>query len=86
MPNAQRGSDRSYQRRSRHGRIRPAGGLLLLASPRPRVWRVFVLSRLLDAVSFRASGGQAAGVFNDAGMAAAPQPCSVTASPSRDPA
>ena len=69
-----------------HGRVRQAGGLLLLAAPRPQVRRVFVLSRLIDAVSFYASVTEAAGVCDFPGMAVWPPPRASTASPSREPA
>lgn len=42
-----------------HGRVWQADGLLLLAAPRPQVRRVFMLSRLIDEVSFYASVRQA---------------------------
>jgi len=58
-----------------HSRVRQAGGLLLLAAPRPQVRRVFVLSRLIDAVSFYASVREATGVCDFPGMAATPRPC-----------
>ena len=69
-----------------HGRVRQAGGLLLLAAPRTQVRRVFVLSRLIDAVSFYASVTEAVGVCDFPGMAVWPPPRASTASPSREPA
>ena len=69
-----------------HGQVRQAGGILLLAAPRPQVRRVFVLSHLIDAVSFYASVGQATGVCDRPGMVATPRPCAVTAGLSREPA
>jgi anti-anti-sigma factor len=58
-----------------HSRVRQAGGLLLLAAPRPQVRRVFVLSRLIDAVSFYASVNEATGVCDFPGMVVMPRPC-----------
>lgn len=57
---------------------RQAGGDLLLAAPRPLVQRVFVLSRLIDAVCIHASVEQAIGVGEISGMAAVPQPSAMS--------
>jgi anti-sigma B factor antagonist len=43
-------------------RIRRNGGNLLLAAPRPRVLKVFKLSRLIEPASVHASVAQATGV------------------------
>ena len=58
-----------------HGRVQQAGGLLLLAAPRPQVRRLFALSRLIDAVSFYASVREATSVCDFPGMTVTPRPC-----------
>jgi anti-sigma B factor antagonist len=49
-------------------RVRQVGGNLLLAAPRPRVQRVFELSRLIDGVSIHASVEQATSFAEVSGL------------------
>jgi anti-sigma B factor antagonist len=54
--------------------VRQVGGTMLLVAPRPRVQRVFELSRLIDGVSIRASVEQATGFAEVSGLATASRP------------